>query len=204
MRSVRSLPGRGAKRTVTITVVMGALLLAGCMTADDSLSTAPAGDAAILAEHGLDGLDVRELVETLDAMPLSKRTETVTTSITAQTLTLTDQHGHTAEVLMPSDEIYVSAAPYQSQTHDCYYHSPTGCLGELRNADVAVTVTDTATGEVIVDEDTRTLDNGFVGIWLPRGIETSISITHEGRTATSALSTVGDDAQTCLTAMRLV
>ena len=73
---------------------------------------------------------------------------------------------------MPSDEIYVSAAPYQSQTHDCYYHSPTGCLGELRNADVAVTVTDTATGEVIVDEDTRTLDNGFVGIWLPRGIET--------------------------------
>ena len=79
MRSVRSLPGRGAKRTVTITVVMSALLLAGCMTADDSLSTAPAGDAAILAEHGLDGLDVRELVETLDAMPLSKRTETVTT-----------------------------------------------------------------------------------------------------------------------------
>ena len=204
MRSVRSLPGRGAKRTITITVVMGALLLAGCMTADDSLSTAPAGDAAILAEHGLDGLDVRELVETLDAMPLSKRTETVTTSITAETLTLTDQHGHTAEVPMPSDEIYVSAAPYQSQTHDCYYHSPTGCLGELRNADVAVTVTDTATGEVIVDEDTRTLDNGFVGIWLPRGIETSISITHEDRTATSALSTVGDDAQTCLTAMRLV
>ena len=204
MRSVRSLLGRGAKRTVTITVVMGALLLAGCMTADDSLSTAPAGDAAILAEHGLDGLDVRELVETLDAMPLSKRTETVTTSITAQTLTLTDQHGRTAEVPMPSDEIYVSAAPYQSQTHDCYYHSPTGCLGELRNADVAITVTDTATGEVIVDEDTRTLDNGFVGIWLPRGIETSISITRDGRTATSALSTVGDDAQTCLTAMRLV
>ena len=108
---------------------MGALLRAGCMTADDSLSTAPAGDAAILAEHGLDGLDVRELVETLDAMPLSKRTETVTTSITAETLTLTDQHGHTAEVPMPSDEIYVSAAPYQSQPHECYYNPPTGGLG---------------------------------------------------------------------------
>ncbi|MCG7258654.1 MULTISPECIES: CueP family metal-binding protein [unclassified Corynebacterium] len=90
------------------------------------------------------------------------------------------------------------------QQHHCYYHSPTGCLGELRNADVAVTVTDATTGETIVDEELRTLDNGFVGIWLPRGIETSISITHDGQTVTSELSTVGDDAQTCLTTMRLV
>ncbi|RYI20587.1 hypothetical protein EVU97_14195 [Dermacoccus sp. 147Ba] len=184
--------------------MVGAFLLTGCTAANDSPSVTSASGAEILAENGLDGLDVRELIETLDAIPLDDRTETLTTSITAETVTLTDQHERTAEVRLPSDEIYVSVAPYRSQTHDCYYHSPTGCLGELRNADVAVTVTDATTGETIVDEELRTLDNGFVGIWLPRGIETSISITHDGQTATSELSTVGDDAQTCLTTMRLV
>ncbi|MCL6422260.1 MULTISPECIES: CueP family metal-binding protein [Micrococcales] len=204
MKNLRSFPKYGGKKTAAITVVVGAFLLTGCTAANDSPSVTSASGAEILAENGLDGLDVRELIETLDAIPLDDRTETLTTSITAETVTLTDQHERTAEVRLPSDEIYVSVAPYRSQTHDCYYHSPTGCLGELRNADVAVTVTDATTGETIVDEELRTLDNGFVGIWLPRGIETSISITHDGQTATSELSTVGDDAQTCLTTMRLV
>ena len=204
MKNLRSFPKYGGKKTAAITVVVGAFLLTGCAAANDSPSATSASGAEILVENGLEGLDVRELVETLDAIPLDDRTETLTTSITAEMVTLTDQHEHATEVRLPSDEIYVSVAPYRSQTHDCYYHSPTGCLGELRNADVAVTVTDATTGETIVDEELRTLDNGFVGIWLPRGIETSISITHDGQTATSELSTVGDDAQTCLTTMRLV
>ena len=203
MKTFRPVPKYGGTKTAAITVVVGAFLLTGCTAANDSPSASSASGAEILAENGLDGLDVRELVETLDAIPLDERTETLTTSITAEAVTLTDQHEHTAEVRLPSNEIYVSVAPYRSQTHDCYYHSPTGCLGELRNADVAVTVTDATTGETIVDEEMRTLDNGFVGIWLPRGIETSISITHDGQTATSKLSSVDDDAQTCLTTMRL-
>ncbi|RAC15639.1 hypothetical protein DN539_31935, partial [Burkholderia multivorans] len=108
-----------------------AFLLTGCTAANDSPAASSASGAEILAENGLDGLDVRELVETLDAIPLDERTETLTTSITAEAVTLTDQHEHTAEVRLPSNEIYVSVAPYRSQTHDCYYHSPTGCLGEL-------------------------------------------------------------------------
>lgn len=203
MKIFSSFPKCGGMRTAAMAVMVGTFMLTGCMAASDSPLSAPVDGAEILAEYGLDGLEVRELVETLDAMPLDERTETMTTSVTAQTVTFTDQHEHTAEVPLPGDEIYVSVAPYQSQTHECYYHSPTGCLGELRNADVSVTVTNTTTGEPIVDEDMRTLDNGFVGIWLPRGIETSISITHDGQTATSEFSTIGNDAQTCLTMMRI-
>ncbi|WP_396290673.1 CueP family metal-binding protein [Curtobacterium sp. KT1] len=203
MKIFKLFPKQGGKKTAAIVVTVGAFMLTGCTVADDSSSAGAASGVEILAEHGLDALDVRELIETLDAMPLDERTETLITSVTAETVTLTDQHGHTAEVPLPGDEIYVSVAPYGAQTHDCFYHSPTGCLGELRNADVGVTVTDTATGEVIIDKDMRTFDNGFVGIWLPRGVETSILITHDDQVATSELSTVGDDAQTCVTTMQL-
>lgn len=204
MRLFSSDPTHRGRAAPAIAVLAGTLLVTGCTGADTSPPTAVDSGAALLAEHGLDGLDVRELVESLDALPLDERTGTLTTAVSAEAVTLTDQHEHTAEVPLPDDEIYVSVAPYRSQTHDCYVHSPTGCRGELRNADVRVTVTDTASGEAIMDDDLKTFDNGFVGFWLPRGIETSISITHDGRTATSELSTVGDDAQTCLTTMRLV
>lgn len=30
------------------------------------------------------------------------------------------------------DEFYVSVTPYLEQTHDCFFHSRTTCLGELR------------------------------------------------------------------------
>lgn len=97
----------------------------------------------------------------------------------------------------------MSIAPYQVQTHDCYYHSPTGCIGELRNAPIAVAVTDTATGAELIRERTHTFDNGFVGFWLPSGIEAQVVIDHDGRRATSTVSTAGDDALTCLTTMKL-
>ncbi|WP_282856379.1 CueP family metal-binding protein [Pseudoclavibacter helvolus] len=193
----RSLP-KGGGKNATVIAVVGALMLTGCTP-----SPAPIDDTEIFAEYDLDGLDVRELVETLDAMPLDERTETFTASIDATTVRFTDQHEHTAEVQLPGDEIYVSIAPYQLQTHDCYNHSPTGCLGELRNTELRVTATDTATGDAILEGNMTTFDNGFVGIWLPRDIQVAISITYDGQTATSKLSTAGEDAQTCLTTMRL-
>ena len=48
-------------------------------------------------------------------------------------------------------------------SHGCFYHSLTTCLGELDNEDIQVTITDEATGEVLVDEATTTFDNGFIG-----------------------------------------
>ena len=94
---------------------------------------------------------------------------------------------------MPDDEVYISVAPYREQTHDCYFHSLTTCLGELANAEVQVTLT-SDDGEVLVNETRQTYDNGFIGIyWIPRGIEATLTIDHKGQTGTTTISTMNDD-----------
>lgn len=197
MRTLRIL-------TLPSALFAAVLLLAGCTPAPSSAPPASqAADASLLAELGLADLDGGRLAESLDAIPLAERPEGVATSITAREVTVTDGQGRTEEVALPADSMYVSAAPYLSQTHDCYYHSPTGCVGELRNTEIDVTVTNATTGEIVLTESTRTFDNGFVGLWLPRGIEAHITITHAGKTATSIVSTIGDDAQTCVTTLKL-
>lgn len=89
---------------------------------------------------------------------------------------------------MSDDEFYVSIAPYVGQTHECFFHSLTTCLGELRNEEVHVTVTTADDGAAIVDETVRTHDNGFAGLWLPRGIDATLTaeLEREGRTASMA------------------
>lgn len=104
---------------------------------------------------------------------------------------------------MPADEFYVSFAPYVSRTHDCHFHSLTTCVGELQNAEVSVKITDDATGEVLVDDSLTTFDNGFVGLWLPRGIDATVTVEHDGKTASSPITTKGDDAATCVTTLHL-
>lgn len=103
---------------------------------------------------------------------------------------------------MPEDEFYVSIAPYRSQTHECYFHSLTTCSGELANTDVHVTVVEATSGETLLDETLTTYDNGFVGVWLPRGIDATLTVSAEGRTAKKAISTRPDDP-TCLTGLQL-
>ena len=98
---------------------------------------------------------------------------------------------------LTGDEFYVSFAPYVNQTHDCYYHSLTTCTGELGNADIHVTVTSDA-GEVLVDEDMTTFDNGFVGLWLPRDIEATLEVTYGDLSLTQDIAT-GEEDPTCLT-----
>ena len=113
-------------------------------------------------------------------------------------LVLADDQQREVTVPMPEDQLYVSFAPYVSQTHDCWFHSLTTCTGELRSADVKVTVTD-ATGATILDETSTTYDNGFLGVWLPRDIDGTLTVEHDGKVATSPISTKGDEAATCVT-----
>ena len=205
MNRLRPFPGAVRIRAIAVAALtLGAIMLSGCASVEASSTSTPIStDNDILAEHNLDGLDVGQLVNALDSMPLTDRPDGLTTSITAEALTLTDQHKHAVEVALPSDVIYVSIAPYQSQTHDCFHHSPTSCVGELRNVDVVVVVTNSETGETIFDENMQTFDNGFAGLWLPRDIQATITITRGGQAVTSSISTAGDDAQTCITTMQL-
>ena len=195
---------RGLQLSAISVLTLGAAALTGCASAVPITSVAgPSTSDDFLIEHGLGGLDVRELVDELDRTPLAERSEEFASSITAEALILSDQHEHTAELPLPDDLVYVSIAPYATQTHDCYNHSPTGCIGELQNAEITVRVTDAATGDTLVDEAVQTYDNGFVGFWLPRDLEGTLTITHDGMSASEAISTAGVNEKTCITTMHL-
>ncbi|PZR52440.1 hypothetical protein DNL40_12305 [Xylanimonas oleitrophica] len=182
------------------------LLLAGCASHE-----APAADAAddqqatvaseILVDHGLSGLDGREMIDRLDRVPVDDRDPGLMASVRADELQLTDEEGRSTTLPLVGDEFYLSVAPYVSATHDCYYHSLTTCRGELGGKDVELTVA-SADGEVLVERTGRTFDNGFLGLWLPRDIDATLTVTYDDKTATGPISTRADDP-TCLTTMRL-
>jgi len=190
----------------TITLA-AALVLAGCATASSPEPASPstssqAADSDFLAAHDLDGLDAAQVIERLDTMPVANRPADLIASVRPDALVLTDDQDRETQLPMPEDEVYISVAPYRDQTHDCYFHSLTTCLGELANTEVQVTLTG-EDGAVLVDEVRQTYDNGFVGIWVPRGIDATLAIEHEGQTGTATISTMNDDDATCITTLQL-
>ncbi|WP_174435804.1 CueP family metal-binding protein [Demequina globuliformis] len=156
-----------------------------------------------LAAHDLDGLNTRELIDTLDSLAIDDRPADFMASIQPNQLLLTTEDGSESSLPMPTDAFYVSLAPYVDSTHDCYFHSLTTCTGELQEEDIHVSVTDAQTGDAVVDEDMTTYANGFVGLWLPRDGEFNVTIDYDGKTATQQLSTSEDDDATCVTTMQL-
>lgn len=171
-------------------------------TAAAQPSTASATDA-LLSEYGLEGLDAREVIDTMDALPVSERPADLMLSIRPNELIVKGADGEEGSLPMPEDAFYVSIAPYIDDTHDCYYHSLTTCKGEMSEETVHVLVTDADTGDVILDEERTTFDNGFMGLWLPRDIDATVTIESDGRSATATLPTRSVEDATCVTTMRL-
>ena len=195
---------RNALAAVFVAIL--ALVLAGCAItpsgpAPSSVSS-QTSEREFLADHGLSGLDVRQVIERLDTMPVADRPTDLLASVQPEALVLTDDRERETRLPLPEDEVYISIAPYQDQTHDCYFHSLTTCLGELASEEVQVTLTG-ADGEVIIDEARQTYDNGFIGLWVPRDTEVTLTIEHEGQEANARISTMNDDDPTCITTMRL-
>ena len=195
---------RNALAAVFVAIL--ALVLAGCAItpsgpAPSSVSS-QTSEREFLADHGLSGLDVRQVIERLDTMPVADRPTDLLASVQPEALVLTDDQERETRLPLPEDEVYISIAPYRDQTHDCYFHSLTTCLGELASEEVQVTLTG-ADGEVIIDEARQTYDNGFIGLWVPRDTEVTLTIAHEGQEANARISTMNDDDATCITTMRL-
>src|SRR5690606_18291896 len=109
-----------------------ALVLAGCTPGDQ----APEQEASALLEaHNLDDLQAVEIIDQLDRVAVAERATNLMASVRSDSLLITDgQEEVTLEI--PEDRFYVSIAPYVSQTHDCYYHSLTTCVGELSQQEV--------------------------------------------------------------------
>jgi hypothetical protein len=188
--------------TVTrpLTLLAAALLvLAGCASSPE-----PPGSSAvesILAAYDLAGLDGQAIVDRLDRLPVAERPTTLRASVRPGELLLSEvgSDDQTA-VDLPDDLFYLAVAPYLESTHDCYFHSLTTCRGELAGKDVHVTITERGTGN---DTTTTTFDNGFVGFWLPSGIDATITVAYEDYAASGDIST-GPDDPTCLTTLKLV
>lgn len=184
--------------TALIGVAFAVLTLAGCTTSNTSSTTLPTDELAI---SGFENMNASEIIDQLEATPVAERSTDFIASVRPDTLTISDIEGQEVSMNMPADEFYLSVAPYVNQTHDCFFHSLTTCLGELRGENVTISVVDD-NDTIVIDQDFRTADNGFVGLWLPRDIDATITIEHDGRATKMPIST-GDDDPTCLTTAKL-
>jgi len=181
--------------------------VAGCSTATGPTPPPPAasqsvsGDAeAILSAQGLSGKSPREVIEALDQDP-SARPLSLMASVRYDEVMLDD--GTTQATLpLDGDEFYISVAPYENRTHDCYFHSLGTCQGELTNTDVHITVV-SEDGETLVDEDATTYTNGFVGFWVPKDVKGTVTVTKDGKTGEVAFSSDPEGA-TCITTLQLI
>lgn len=188
-------------KRVAIAAATLSLVLAGCAPAADSEPSA-GSQAELLATYDLDNMDTFEIINHLDQLEAADRPADLIASVYPDELVLTDNR---QEVVLdlPQNLSYLSIAPYVEQTHDCFYHSLTTCQGELSNETVDVEITDRTTGDVVVDEQVTTFDNGFVGFWVPSDIDGTIEISYDGRTGTSDFTTT-DEGATCITDLQLV
>ncbi len=163
-----------------------------------AVNTGNQSESAFLEKYGLSGLSVEEIVQKLDSS--TSDPEGLSASITSDYLVLKDS---TREIKLelPEDRFYLSFAPYINETHPCATHSLISCKGELVNQKVHATITDSQ-GKEIVNSDMTTMENGFVGVWLPRDINATVSVLYNDLTAQANISTfAGSD--TCLTTLQL-
>jgi hypothetical protein len=194
--------GRRSVKRLPIVAAALTLALAGCSAAEPSPArTAEAADADFLAAHNLDGMDAPEIIDHLDRLGVADRPTDLMASVRPGELVLSDDQREVT-LPVPEDRFYLSVAPYVDQTHECFYHSLTTCKGELGGEDVQVRIVDDATGEVLVDEQSTTFDNGFVGFWLPRELDGTIEIAYGELSGEADVSTT-EEGPTCMTTLQL-
>lgn len=171
---------------------MTAMLISGAALADSS-------QADFLAQYGLSGKSVEQMVNAIDGSPLS-RPLPFNASITGTTLTLSDaKQSYTYPV---GEKFYLSFAPYLSRMHPCDNHSLSGCRGELSDATFDVKIYNSK-DVIIINKQMKSYHNGFVGVWLPRNMEGRIEVTYQGKHASAPISTY-ENSNTCLTTLPLV
>lgn len=197
----RRRSGRLPRRSLLIGAGLLPLVVAGC-GARGSEPASITGDADLLEDHGFADADAHEIIDRLEALPVAERPQNLIASVTATSLQLRDDSGREAELPLPQDQFYLSVAPFVEATHECAFHSLTTCRGELRNREVAVSVVDSGSGETLEDGPRTTHDNGFVGLWMPRGITAELTFALENLAGTASISTQAE-ALTCLTSLQL-
>jgi hypothetical protein len=101
------------------------------------------------------------------------------------------------------EEFLLSIAPYETVTHGCTFHVPTGCQGEMVNKAMMVEIKDTQTSKVVQSGMVKTQKDGFIDFWMPKDGRYEFTFTYQGKTATEVLSTESGQ-RTCITTMQLL
>ncbi len=145
--------------------------------------------------------NVKDLIEQLQSQSLTERPAGLMASVRVDELLLSSGNDEVS-VPIPTDDFHLSVAPYLNDTHDCYFHSLTTCVGELADEELQVTITDDASDEVLLDETVTTFENGFFDVWLPAGRDLTMRIDDGENTAEVPVGTGADDP-TCVTTVQL-
>lgn len=161
------------------------------------LLVACSGEGSRDETKSFDTKEMKELV--LDYTTRNIQAESA--SITSTELIVKDNDNQEKVYDLPENEFFVSIAPFINETHPCDIHSLTGCQGELVEEDFDLHITDSA-GNVILNKTKRTEANGFIDLWLPRNETYNVTITQDGKTTESKISTFKGD-NTCITTMQL-
>ena len=128
----------------------------------------------------LEGLSAREVIDHLEALPLPERPQDLLTSVLPESLSLSDATGTEISLPLPEGESYISIAPFVEATHECFFHSLTTCPRRAAGDGDRGDGDRPADGTTLLDEVRATAPNGFLGLWLPRDEELTVTLAHEG------------------------
>lgn len=154
----------------------------------------PSGASKVLTQLGLEKTDIKEVVNNLDQR-IDEPTN-VGARITGDKLFLYDNETEYS-LDLPTDSFFVSIAPYINEVHPCTIHNLVSCRGEIFNQTMRIRIVD-ENNQIILDEDRTTQDNGFIGIWLPKGINATLKVDYDGLTIEYPISTFSE-SDTCIT-----
>ncbi|MBX3104201.1 MAG: CueP family metal-binding protein [Cryobacterium sp.] len=190
------------RRLTIIAALAAAATLTGCAATTTQPETpSQSAQSQFLSSHKLQGLSAEQIIDKLDAMAIADRPADLTASVRVDELVLKDSTGEVS-LPLPADRFYISLAPFVKQSHECFYHSLTTCRGEMGNQEFQFKVT--ATDGSVIFEGTRTsFDNGFIGTWLPRGSQGTITVTDSNGLSGQVAFGTGADAATCVTTLQL-
>ncbi len=159
-----------------------------------ALNTKPVSAESILERLGLKDKELTSVVMALDER--LDEPQDIGARITGEALLLY-QGEDEVSVPLPEDLFFVSIAPYINDVHPCQVHNLITCRGELYGETMLITIT-LNDGSVLYSEERTTQANGFIGLWLPAGIEGTLSVEMPNRSVSYPISTY-TNSDTCIT-----
>lgn len=178
------------KNKLVLTIIVGIVFVSASVW----FLSLPSGANKILKQLDLENTEIKEVVNILDQR-IDEPTN-VGARITGDKLFLYDNEKEYS-LDLPTDSFFVSIAPYINEVHPCTIHNLVSCRGEIFNQTMRIRIVD-ENNQIIIDEDRTTQANGFIGIWLPKGISATLKVDYDGLTVEYPISTYSE-SDTCIT-----